>query len=540
MPSITRLRKKSKRGVAEIIAAIFVILIIFVAFGVFTIMFNSFASYTKQANQVNQQEAQNAQTSISLSSFVFGSNGAPVNSYGTSCGTTATQYSDGSKLVYASGMWFSFFICDVSGTYDLVFTSSYDSVTWGALTTVITSLSSSDMVSTYLVGNTIYIAISQAASTSFDYVTGTLNAGGSVLSPLGSISEASGSPCTYCVSTGNGANKEAGPISIEVDSSGNEWVAVTGNGQIGVFEHPASSAANSGWSSNIAPSSLGSLSTGAVPIILAPPSGISTVGAVLIYQSGSGTAQRTSQISMITTISTTGATWNTVISLGGGGLSDYSLTSSSAVMDGYVLCFAGLASASSGASTGTLDFWNFQFTSSISSGILSAQTVIESAVASWQAALTLSSSSLELFDNPSGTSIKSYVSSNIGSTWSVSTTEATGETAINGLSPAFGSPAVTWTNSGGVVRFLALSSLTLTNNSGFPVELVSLFVSNPSTNTLVATYFKNSSALFDYWTGAGNTVTTPAYFSYSASSSYLVTVVTSTGIIVSSTFSSLA
>jgi hypothetical protein len=64
-------------------------------------MFNSFASYTKQANQVNSQEAQNAQTSLSLTSFQFGSNDVPVNSYGTSCGKEATLDSNENKLVYA-------------------------------------------------------------------------------------------------------------------------------------------------------------------------------------------------------------------------------------------------------------------------------------------------------------------------------------------------------------------------------------------------------------------------------------------------------
>jgi hypothetical protein len=546
MQSIARLRRRqrAKRGIAEIVAAIFVILIIFVAFGVFTVMFNSFANYTKQANQVNSQQAQNMKTSLSLSSFQFGSNDAPVSSYGTSCGTGATLNSDGSKLVYAAGMWFSFFICSISGSNDFSFTSSFDGITWGLITTpssTLDGLGTGSTISLILNGTTVYMAVSDVFSTQFFYVTGTLAQGGTVAAPLGTFTLTSGAP--FGVSTGNGnSNKGAGPISIEVDGAGNQWVALTTSTKIQVFEHPASSAPNTGWSSSsIAPSSLGSLNTGAVPIILAPPAGISTVGAIIVYESGSGTSGQTSQISVISTTSTSGATWNTLISLGGSGLSDYSLTSSSAVMDGYVLCFAGLASTSSGVTTGTLNFWTLAFSTTIAAGEVSAETKIESATAAWQAALTVSGFTLTLFDNPSGgTSIQSYTSSTNGNTWSVSTTEATGETAINGLSPAFGSPAITWTNSGGLIRFLALSSLTVTNNSGFPVELVSLFVSNPSTNSLVAIYFKNSTRLYDYWTGAGSFAVTPAYFGYTASTSYLVTAVTSTGVIVSSTFTSLA
>jgi hypothetical protein len=537
-----RRRKNTKRGLAEIIAAIFVILIIFVAFGVFTLMFNSFVSYTNQANQVNSQQVMNAETSLSLSSFQFGSNGAPVsaNPFGTQCGTSDTLNTDGAKLVYAAGMWFAFYICDVSGTYTLAYVSSFDGINWGANTTISSLGGSASAMSLYLVGSTLYIAASDSGSGSFVYVTGTLASGGTVSAPLGILTEASGSP--YAFSLGGGAgNRATGPISIEVDSSGNEWVALTvGGTNIRIFEHPSSSAANSGWSSNIAPTALGSLRTGTVPIILAPPSGISTTGAILVYESGSGTLSQTSQISMLTTTTVSSSGWTTVISLGGSGLSDYSLTSSSAVMDGYVLCFAGLASSSSGATTGTLNFWKFQFTSSLTAGIISSETKIESSIASWQAALTVSGTTLTLFDNPSGTSIRSYTSSTIGSTWSVSTTDTNGETAINGLSPSFGAPAVTWTNSEGLVRFFTLSFLTVTNNSNFPVELVSLFVANPSADSLPAIYFKNSTLLYDYWVGSGGTAVTPVYFGYSSSTSYLVTVVASNGVVVANTFSSLA
>lgn len=535
-------KRNHKRGVAEIVAALFVILIMFVAFGVFTVMFNSYVSYTKQANTVNSQDAQNRATSLSLSSFQFGSNNAPVNAYGTSCGTSATLNTDGNKLVYASGMWFSFFVCDVTGTYDLAFTSSYDGITWGAVTIPGSSLSglgSGSAMSLYLAGSTLYVAVSNVGSAAFVYATGTLAAGGTVSAPLGTFTQTTGSP--YSVSTGSGsANKASGPISIELDKTGNEWVALTTGTKIQVFEHPAASAPNSGWSANIAASALGTLSANAVPIILSPPSGLTSTGAVLVYETGSATVASTGQISMIATTTVSSSGWSTVIPLGGDGLSDYSLTSSSASMVGYVLCVAGLASSGLGAKTGTLDFWNFQFTTSLAAGIISHQTQLETTTASWQAALTASSSTLVLFDNPSGTSVQSYVSNNLGSTWTNSTVEATGESAIDGLSPAFGVSAVTWTNSGGLVRFLSLSYLTVINNSAFPVELVSLFISNPATNGLVAIYLKNSSGLFDYWVGAGESIATPTYFAYSSSTSYLVTIGTSTGVMAANTFSSIA
>lgn len=543
--TIRRRRQRAKRGIAEIIAAIFVILIIFVAFGVFTVMFNSFASYTKQVNQVNSQDAQNIQTSLSLASFQFGSNDAPVTAFGTSCGTGATINSDGNKLVYAAGMWFDFFICDISGSYDLSYTSSFDGVSWSAISTPggsLSGLTSGSAFGVYLVGTTIYIGVSYYSSANFVYATGTLTSGGTPAAPAGTFTQPT---AAVTLSTGGGY-KTLGPISMEVDSAGNTWVALTvakgGTTSIQVYEHAAGTSIST-WSANIAPTSnpnLGSLSTNAVPVILSPPSGISTTGAILIYETGSGTTSSTGQISLITTTTVSASGWTIVISLGGSGLSDYSLTSSSAVMDGYILCFAGLASTSTGATSGTLNFWSFEFTTSLTAGTLYPQTKIETATASWQAALTVSGSTLTLFDDPSGTSVQSHTSSTIGATWSISTIDATSESAINGLSPAFGSAAVTWTNSGGLIRFLALSSLTLVNNSGFPVELVSLFVSNPATNTLIAIYFNNSSEFFDYWTGAGSTSVTPAYFGYSASTNYLVTVVTSTGVIVSDTFTSLS
>ena len=70
----TRRRRRygAKRGVSEIVAAVFMILIIFVAFAVFTTMFNSFVSYQQQANQAQLQLAQNQQTSLSAS-MQFGS-----------------------------------------------------------------------------------------------------------------------------------------------------------------------------------------------------------------------------------------------------------------------------------------------------------------------------------------------------------------------------------------------------------------------------------------------------------------------------------
>jgi hypothetical protein len=155
------------------------------------------------------------------------------------------------------GMWFDFFICDISGSYDVVFTSSFDGITWSVLTQPGGSLNGLTVGSTFgvdLIGTTIYIAASFYSSADFIYATGTLASGGTIAAPAGTFTQPS---AAVYVSTGGGEKAE-GPISIDVDSAGNSWVALliakSGTSSIFVYEH-AAGASISTWSSNLAPSS---------------------------------------------------------------------------------------------------------------------------------------------------------------------------------------------------------------------------------------------------------------------------------------------
>ena len=134
-----RRRSRAKRGVSEIVAAVFMILIIFVAFAVFTVMFNSFVAYQQTANQVAQQNAQNQQTSLSSSMqfgspvIASGSSNPPtfnVNSIATS--TVQTLYTFENQIVYTQNLWWAFYS---SGTA-IVYQTSPDGITWSAAATL--------------------------------------------------------------------------------------------------------------------------------------------------------------------------------------------------------------------------------------------------------------------------------------------------------------------------------------------------------------------------------------------------------------------
>ena len=274
-------RGPRKRGIGSVIGMLFFVFVVIVAFSVFTLMFNSFYSFVGTEHTVDHQTLQREETSLSFPSFQFGSQSAAV-SVDASCGSatvTPTLNTNGNKLVFAAGMWWSFFICS---TNNFGFSTSFDGLTWEAVQTpggALSTLGVGSTFSLYLIGTTIYIAISNVGAKHFVYATATLVSGGTVSAPAGTFTQATGSP--YSATTTNNA---LGPISIEVDASGNTWVALTtGATDIEIYEHPAGSAANAGWTANIAPTStpnLGSLSANASPIILPPPSSISTTGAV--------------------------------------------------------------------------------------------------------------------------------------------------------------------------------------------------------------------------------------------------------------------
>ena len=233
-------------------------------------------------------------------------------------------------------------------------------------------------------------------------------------------------------------------------------------------------------------------------------------------------------------------------------ISDYSLTSSSADMIGSTMYFAGLAAAGVGVATGNLKFWTMTFTSMTAATNIAETTIEGGAAYAWQAALTDSGTTLVLFDNPAASTdscpaasicVQYYSSSTLGSKWSSAILLESAETAVNSLCPADGAFGVTWENAAPNVRFAALTSFTLTNDSPFGVHVVDAYVYNPATNALVAHWYYNTTGTgagdFDWWVGQGSTMTIPLRFVWAADTSYLVTFSTDAGVTAQTTLTTL-
>ncbi len=451
----------------------------------------------------------------------------PSTVYSGSTTDTATSSPSENKLFYDLGLWWDFFAVGTGIDY----ATSVDGLVWSSATSVITSATysgaatGSDFSLDYS-SSTVYWALSSGDSaTTFDYDSGSLSSSGTITF---------GTVATISTSTGY---TSYGPISIGIDSMGNAWVALTTlqsgtTYHIEVYEH-TSGAANTAWSSNIAPSTsptatasatIDGLETGAGAVLVAETSGTSGTGAISIYS---------------TTVSSgwSSSTWTGSVSPP----SDYALASSSEVLDGSMLAFAGLASSSISQTTGTLNFWTFV----IGSSATSTEQQIETSTAKWQAALGILGNTIYLFD-ASVSTLSYYYTGNVGQTWSPKISATTYEPNIVGLSSASGGTfAVTWTNGNPSVgsfnvRFDSLSSLTVTNDGSSAIHIVSLYVANPATNSLIEDYFTNSTELFDYWVGAGSTATLAFSFPWSTTTSYALTFATSSGVVETESYTSPA
>jgi hypothetical protein len=461
----------------------------------------------------------------------YNANQLTPSTVATSATQTATSSTYQDKLLYAQGLWWDFFSNGLSGgSQAIVYSTSSDGIVWSATTTVTGTLGATSAgvggdFDLSQMGNVVYWVLSNAGAVSFIWGYGTLSSAGTVIWS------------TATVNTG-GATLD-GPVSIEIDSSGNAWVALETNTgttyHIEIYEH-ATGASVGTWSSNLAPSSLATLSNGAVPVIESPGS----PGALLVYEAGvsSGTGV-IDVIETTVTSSFTSSTWSSAVSP----ISDYSLGSSSAVVIGNALYFAGLASSSTGQTSGTLQFWSYQ----IGGSATSSETTIENTSASWQAALSSSGSTLCLFD-AAGSSISYYLSYDLGSTWTAEAVINAYEPSVTGLSAAeSGTFAVTWVSNIQNVRFASLSSFSAVDNSAFPVHLISLYVYEPSANSLITHYDSNPSGtgvsgLFDYWVGPGTTlaVALSPELAWTTSTSYVITATTDTGVLISQTYISPA
>jgi hypothetical protein len=386
-----------------------------------------------------------------------------------------------------------------------------------------------------LSGPTLYVAVAQTPGTTtnaFYWRYGTISSGG-----CASISWATS------LTTVTSTNSAVGPVSTETDSLGNTWVALTtqsgSNYLVEVWEH-ASGAGAGTWTQQ------DSISFGStLPAEAIDPWACSGTGcAVLVY----GPALVTGATSIISTSCTPNcATWTGAVS--SPGTSNYAMASSSSLVIGGALYFAGLDATTSGQNVGALNFWAFQI------GSLSwpTETTVESAHSAWQAALGSSATTLVLFEAASGGSTL-YARSSLtyGNIWfpavgSPAFTVSSSETSVTGITAAYsGTFAAMWTagsSSPYSVRFFALSMLPVVANSPFAVQAASLYVKQPSSNSVVQHYdtdgtTSGAAGPFAAWIGAGSEMDLPlvpnpggSLLLWSTSTAYLFTLTTATGVV---------
>jgi hypothetical protein len=488
-----------------VLGAVFFILIVFVALSVFVLVFNSFGVYANQVKQQGQQAAQNKETSLSISNFQFGS-ASGAATVGTSSVGSATQYSFQRKLLYDQGLWWVFY--SNGGSID--YRTSGDGSTWSSTSTLVSTSGSGVgyAFSLWQSGNTLYFVLATDNARRANYFT----FGSGTLSASGTVSGLS----TSTVGT-NYVTQDSD--SVAVDSSGNIWVAVNtlngGTYNIEVLENVGGS-----WSETHLISGVASDTS---PIIVPLGSGVA-----LIYGPGGSTGT----VYVITT-SNNGATWSAAISPP----SNYAMFDSSATAIGNTFYFVGLASSSSGQSSGTLNFWGYTF----GAGSTSAETKLQTTSNSWQGTISQSNGTLIVFYGQ-GSTVNQLFSTDLGSSWSPIQIVSSSETSITGLTSAYTSSGAIWTSgtSSFNVRFAALSTATITSRSPFAVHLISLYIYNLVTNAVVH-FDTNASAAgvtakFDYWVGEGQTLAVPLVFPFTPGQSYVITLATDQGVLLSDSF----
>ncbi|MGH9920382.1 MAG: hypothetical protein ACRD6W_16130 [Nitrososphaerales archaeon] len=102
------------------------------------------------------------------------------------------------------------------------------------------------------------------------------------------------------------------------------------------------------------------------------------------------------------------------------------------------------------------------------------------------------------------------------------------------------------------MRFFSLSMFSVDDNSAFAVNGMSLYISQPSANSLVQHYdttgtTSGAAGPFSFWVGPGTEMDIPlipdvpgAVFDWSTSTTYLLTMTTNTGVVDSETLTSPA
>ncbi len=436
----------------------------------------------------------------------------PSVSFGTKAGSgpsAGTSYSFERKVIYSQGLWWAFY----SDGTNIGYSTSPDGSVWSPETTLPASVGSTEgyNFNIWVRGSTIYYVLTASEqSASFLWGYGTLRSTGAI---SWTISETS-------VST---TNKVDSYNSIVTDTSGNVWVALNTNDgtntHIEVWKYSSGTWAKE---DDISP-----LASDIVPLLVPLSNGVA-----LIYGEGS----ITSTVNVITT--TTGSTWSTAVSPP----SDYALFSSSATAIGSTLYFAGLASTSTGVTTGTVNFWSFVNGASATS----AETQLQSSTSGWIVSISQEPSDTLIVFYGSGTTVSMIYSMNFGKAWSSAETLSSSETSITGLSSTYAGSGVVWTSGSSSpfnIRFSAVPVITVINSSPFSVHLISLYIYNTVSQTLVH-FDINSSALgvtgsFNFEVSPNEQLSSPlSSFSWTTNENYLITIATDQGVLESSTLTS--
>ena len=493
--------RRNQRGISSIVGTLFFILIVLIALSVLMLIFNSFTGYANLVKQTNQQDLQNKETSLSISSFSFGTPTAIT--VGTSNTGSATAYSFERKLLYSQGLWWLFY----SNGSDIVYRTSSDGMNWSVSSVLVSVAPGSDSgfsFSLWLQGSTLYYVLAtdstQNGQQGFDWGSGTLNSFGYIFATVHTVSTTNQLTSNY--------------DSITVDSSGNVWVAINTNNSgthaLEVWERKS----GTWYQENF----INQVPADTSPVLLPLTSGIA-----LIY----GTGASTGTVSITTT--TNGASWSPQISPP----SNYAFFDSSAIFVGNTIYFVGLASSSAGATSGSLDFWSYSF----GAASTSIETALVPEVNSWMASISQVNGTFIVFYGE-GNDVYQVVSMDQGGSWGPAQLLSNSESSIAGLTSAQYSPGVIWTSATGspfTVRFLSPSTVVVSSTTPFAVHLISLYLYSPSMNTLVH-FDTNASASgvagrFDYWIGQGQALTIPIFFNFASGQAYLITLTTDTGLI---------
>jgi hypothetical protein len=481
---------RRRRGVSTIIGTLIFLLILMVAFYTFVTIFGYYNGYSQDVAKQEQEQQRFDETSLSISGFSFGSS---PNTVASSAAANATASSFQRKIFFNQGLWWVFYSTGSSINY----ATSSDGLAWSS-PIFVTNSTGGDDFDLWQSGSTVYYALTSNETLLWRY--GSLENSGAV---SWSIPET-------IIPTINAVTS----VSIVPDSEGNLWIAgSTNNGSASSIEVWKYSSGNWNEVDEISPVPSDSIA------ILVPLEN----GVCLIY----GEAQ-IAPVNLTTT--TDGSTWSNPVSPS----SDFSLLASSAVSSGNTVYFVGLASSSLGSKTGTVNSWSF------SGELISEETVLDNVSSNWTAAISMAGSGTLIAYYGTNNSI--YMQYNFGSSWSSPLTLSNSESSASGLTSSFSGAGLAW-QSGNKIRFALVPTLTTVNNSPFAVHLISLYVYNPSTQTLVH-FDTNVSASgvtgsFDYWIGAGEVMSIPLpIFPWNPSQNYLVTMTTDEGALFSASFPS--